>query len=186
MNPLTFETQSESKIEPIISNQLYKTFSDELKHIYTKINEKYPNISIKELNSIYNLDISSLAIKLGIKKRIRKKIDADKTCMGRKGDGLQCTRSRRDGSEYCLSHQKNLPHGRIDDKNYVPKKKGTRGRRRKDHDLKDNKDYIPMVRTKIKCQYYLVDSDKNVYTNHEEHPKKLGVLNENNEIILCN
>ena len=30
---------------------------------------------------------------------------------------------RRDGSEYCLSHQKNLPHGRIDDDSYVPKKK---------------------------------------------------------------
>lgn len=186
MDSSSLEDQEQTKVEPIISSHLYKMFSDEIQIIYKKINEHHPEITIEQLNSIYNLDISTLAIKLGIKKRIRKKIDADKTCMGRKGDGLQCTRSRRDGSEYCLSHQKNLPHGRIDDTSYVPKKKGTRGRRRKDHDLKDNKDYIPMVRTKINCQYYLVDPDKNVYTNHEEHPKKIGILNENNEIVDCN
>jgi hypothetical protein len=189
MNSFNFEKEKDtdtSKVEPIISSQLYKTFSDELQLIYTKITQARPDISMDELNSIYNLDISALAIKLGIKKRIRKKIEADKTCMGRKGDGMQCTRSRRDSSEYCLSHQKNLPHGRIDDESYVPKQKGQRGRRRKDHDLKNNPDYIPMIRTKIKGQYYLVDPSKNVYTNHEEHPKKIGHLNSDNEIIDCN
>ena len=35
--------------------------------------------------------------------------------MGRKIDGARCTRSRREGSEYCLSHQKGLPQGRFDD-----------------------------------------------------------------------
>ena len=52
-------------------------------------------------------------------------------CMGRKIDGEQCTRSRRNGCDYCLSHSKRLPHGRIDDPNYVKKVKGKRGRKKK-------------------------------------------------------
>ena len=172
----------EHKIEPIISSHLFKTFNEELQHLYILINTKHPEISIDELKSLYNLDASKLAVKLGIKKRVRKKIDKDKTCMGRKGDGFQCTRSRMTESEFCLSHKKNLPHGRIDDENYVPKPKGQRGRRRKDFELKNNIDYIPMLRTRIEGQYYLLDTMKNIYSNDEEHPKKLGKLLENNEI----
>lgn len=172
----------EHNIEPIFSSHLFKTFNEELQHLYSLIHEKYPDISIDELKSLYNLDASKIAVKLGIKKRVRKKIEKDKTCLGRKGDGFQCTRSRRDESEYCLSHQKNLPHGRIDDKTYVPKQKGQRGRRRKDFELKNNDDYIPMLRTRIEGQYYLLDTMKNIYSNDEEHPKKLGILLENNKI----
>ena len=36
-------------------------------------------------------------------------------------DGEQCTRSRGNGCDYCKSHQKRLPHGRIDDDTYVKK-----------------------------------------------------------------
>ena len=165
-------------IEPIISTQLLKIFNDELHTIYTMINEKYPEISIVELHELYNLDASKLAINLGIKKRSRKKIDKDKTCMGRKGDSNQCTRSRRSNSEFCLSHEKNLPHGRIDDVNYKPKVKGSRGRKRKDHIYKDNEDYIPMIKRKINGQYYLVDTEENVYTHDLEHPKIIGKLSE--------
>jgi hypothetical protein len=168
------------EIEPIISAQLMKIFKEEINIVYEKITHKYPEISIDDLNSLYNLEASKLAINLGVKKRSRKKLDKDKTCIGRKGDGLQCTRSKQTNSEFCLSHKKNLPHGRVDDEHYVPKTKGTRGRKRKDHVLENNKDYIPMIKRKIVGQYYLIDTDENLYTYDLEHPKFLGKIN--NEI----
>ena len=165
-------------IEPIISSQLFKIFNEELNIVYNKINSKYPEITLDELQTIYNLDASKLAINLGIKKRTRKKLDEEKTCQGRKGDGNQCTRSKRQNSEYCLSHEKNLPHGRIDNLDYKPKEKGQRGRKRKDNIYKDNNDYLPVIQTKINNKYYLCDTNNNVYTNNPEHPKLLGKLNE--------
>ena len=170
------EADNVYEIEPIISNQLFKIFKDEIEHMFDLINDKYPDISIEELNSLYNIDVSKLAINLGIKKRSRKKIDKEKTCMGRKGDGFQCTRSKQEHLEFCLSHKKNLPHGRIDDESFVPKVKGTRGRKRKDHVLQNNDDYIPMIKKKINGQYYLFDTNDNAYTFDLEHPKFIGKL----------
>ena len=168
--------QTQLNIEPIISSHLLKIFTDELNSIYSKISEKYTEIDMEELKSLYNLDASKLAINLGIKKRTRKKLDEDKICQGRKGDGNQCTRSKRVNSEYCLSHEKNLPHGRIDDTNYKPKVKGQRGRKRKDHVFKENDEYLPVIQTKINDNYYLCDTDNNIYTNNPEHPVFLGKL----------
>ena len=52
------------------------------------------------------------------------------------------------------------------------KKRSTRSLE-EDHDLgAKNADYIPVWYVQKLGQYYLVDPSKNVYTNHEEHPKK--------------
>jgi len=171
------------EVEPIISSHLLKIFNDELNIVFGLITHKYPDITFDDLKSLYNLDASKLAINLGIKKRSRKKLDKDKTCMGRKGDGNQCTRSKQPESDFCLSHKKNLPHGRVDDVNYKPKVKGTRGRKRKDHIYKENEDYVPMIKKKIDGQYYLVDTEGNVYSYDLEHPKYISKLSEleNNE-----
>ena len=46
--------------------------------------------------------------------------------------------------------------------------------------IENNKDYIPMIKRKIDGQYYLIDTDENLYTYDLEHPKFLGKIN--NEI----
>ena len=65
------------------------------------------------------------------RKRVKTHTPQFLRCKARRANGEQCTRSRRNGCEYCLSHQKSLPHGRIDDNNYVKKVKGKRGRKKK-------------------------------------------------------
>ena len=43
-----------------------------------------------------------------MKKRNRRILNSNEQCMGRKIDGTSI-RSKRDKSDYCLSHQKGLP-----------------------------------------------------------------------------
>ena len=65
-------------------------------------------------------------------------------------DFTQCTRKRKDGTEFCGSHNKNLPNGKIgDDGSCFNKTKGKRGRKRKnptinvdDNDIVGIKKYI--------------------------------------------
>ena len=97
----------------ILKNPIFKMFKDELENMLTTISDRY-SIDYEELKKL-SFSNSNLAIQYGIRKRIKRKIDKDKQCMGRKIDGEQCTRSRKECSEYCLSHQKNLKFGRVDD-----------------------------------------------------------------------
>jgi len=48
------------------------------------------------------------------KPRTKKMIQQEKRCMARIGLGSQCTRSKTINSDYCQSHTKSLPYGRID------------------------------------------------------------------------
>ena len=96
----------------VLKNPVLKIMNDEIESVIQKISQTY-NIPLEDLRKCYNH--SCLAIKYGIKKRVKRKIDPCKQCMGRKIDMEQCTRSRKEGSEYCLSHQKSLKFGRIDD-----------------------------------------------------------------------
>ena len=67
------------------------------------------------------------------KKSNRRRLPDNERCLGRKIDCTQCTRKRKDGSLFCISHQKNLPNGKVGDEGECfNKKKGKRGRKRKD------------------------------------------------------
>ena len=57
-----------------------------------------------------------------LKKGIGKKLDKELMCKGRKLDGEQCTRKKKDGYDFCQSHLKKLPNGRIDEESKLPKK----------------------------------------------------------------
>ena len=71
-------------------------------------------------------------------------------CLGRKMDFSQCTRKRKDNTEFCGSHIKNRPNGKIgDDGSCFHRKKGKRGRKRKninsnvsEHEILTTKIYI--------------------------------------------
>ena len=57
-------------------------------------------------------------------KRKRRILPSNERCMGRKLDGLRCTRSRIINTEFCKSHNRTLPNGRADDgKVFVKDKK---------------------------------------------------------------
>ena len=171
------ETIDINKIKPLISGDLFKVIKDEMVNLIDKA-LRDNNIVIDDISERYDEDISKLGLKLGIKKRNRRSLPKELQCMGRKLDGLQCTRSKRSGSDYCLSHIKRLPHGRIDDDTYNSKEKGKRGRKKKAFDT-TNGEYIATCVEIIDNTKVLVDSNDNVYSYNIENPTYLGKKNGN-------
>jgi len=60
-------------------------------------------------------------VRITVKKTLKPRpvAGADSRCLARvwnRGRGGQCTRSRRDGCDFCTSHTSSQKHGRIDDK----------------------------------------------------------------------
>ena len=142
------------------------------------IEEIKKNTSTKqEINAkIFNDTVKRY--KLISKKRNRRVVDKDCMCMGRKLDSLQCTRRRLPGQEYCLSHVKNRPNGRVDQEMEEKKPKGRRGRKRKNnYDPKQNdENYITMWEVLIDNDKYFCDKNNNIYSFDETKPKYLGRL----------
>ena len=149
-----------------------------------KINEIIVAISID-----YNLDEHELLSKYSPKiqmnqentkiKRKRKIIPKDQCCLGRKQFGEQCTRRKKMGSEFCGSHMKSLPYGRIDDKKeFLCKVKGKRGRKKKKTLLEDNDEYIQTWIDSDLGDKYLIDKYNTVYSNDLQSPKIIGKKNQ--------
>jgi len=49
------------------------------------------------------------------RKRLKNSIPITNRCSACKANGLQCTRRRKDGSEFCGTHSKGVPHGMVRD-----------------------------------------------------------------------
>ena len=177
--------QTNSKINPN-SNVNDASLSENNKQMYDLccfisnmvIEELKKNNSTKqEINAkIFNDTIKRY--KLISKKRNRRVVNKDCMCMGRKLDSLQCTRRRLPGQEYCLSHVKNRPNGRVDQEIVEKKPKGRRGRKRKNnYDPKQSDDnYITMWEVLINNEKYFCDKNKNIYSFNETKPTFLGRL----------
>ena len=144
--------------------------------IKSRINEIIVAISID-----YNLDENELIEKYSPKlqtiqeqtkvKRKRKSIPKEQCCLGRKQFGEQCTRRKKNGSDFCGSHMKSLPYGRIDDqKEHLCKVKGKRGRKKKKVSIEENEEYIQTWIDKDLGDKYLIDKYNTVYTNNPESP----------------
>jgi len=159
-------------IQPMLSQNAFKIITDEMVMIIKNIQKKY-KISDPGFTETYDKQIQGLSLKLGMKKRNRRVLDNDIRCMGRKIDGKQCTRSRLKDCDFCKSHKDNLPHGRVDDLNYLPPEKGKRGRKKKSVDY-DNGDYIATHLEMINGVQYLVNEEGLVFTYNIESTVFIG------------
>ena len=100
-------------------------------------------------------------------KNKRKDIPDKLRCLGRKIDGLRCTRSKLSECEFCKSHNKSLSNGRIDDGVvFIPKIA---------KNYKNNDDYICVYKRKINGQTFFIDDNNFVYINNLEEPERIGV-----------
>ena len=158
----------------------HRQMYDLLNHVLTKGFEmrKSSVLGNKDLINIIFSDTIK-RYKINSKKRNRRVIDKDCMCMGRKLDTLQCTRRRLPGHDYCLSHVKNRPNGRIDEEIVIKKSKGKRGRKRKNnYDPKQNDEkYSTLWENVIDNEKYLIDINNNVFTFDLTKPKFLGIKN---------
>ena len=180
------------KLTPLVSCELFKFVNEEVKTIIEKLCVNY-NLNLCEVLDKYNIDILNIGTKFGVKKRNRRVLPSNKQCMGRKLDGKQCTRGRKDETEFCKSHLNKLPFGRIDDADFCVKEPSKRGRKRKNNILNCNK-YIVTHIEEIEGSNYLVDDNNFVYSfdinnqiflgiKYEEKIKKIDVPD--NEIDVC-
>ena len=159
-------------IKPPAPNELFKIIKEEVIGLLGKIGKDY-GLGTDELVSKYIDDVSKIGVKMGIKRRNRRSLPKDLQCLGRKIDGQQCTRSRRNGEEFCLSHMKRLPHGRIDDPTFSGKEKGKRGRKKKEVTYNEE-EYLCVHLELIRGTQYLLDENENVFSYNLESPKFLG------------
>ena len=111
-------------IKPIVPSELYKIIKDETQNLLGKIAEEY-NLDVNELTGKYQDDISKISVNLELRNGTEE-CSPELQCRGRKCGGGQCTRSRKPGKDYCLSHLKNLKYGSILDESIEFKAKGKR------------------------------------------------------------
>ena len=162
-----------------VSSHILTLIKDEYHNKLNDISTAY-NIPLDNLINDYPMNISKLSIQLGIKKRNRRVLNVECQCMGRKLDGGQCTRSKKGSSDFCLSHQKGLPQGRIDEEyNFIKKE----NKKKKEH-LENNTNYQPVSVKNINGQTYLINLEtKIVYTYDLEAPTRIGFLDDQDHLV---
>lgn len=154
-----------------IMNSLHSIFNNKLKDILKQISDEH-SINYDDLETRY-IQTNTLDLTVPIhKKKKRKKntvLNQTELCMARKADTGQCTRRRKDGSDFCGKHNGQLKFGRIDDTVLS----------------KDKQNFIQCSSIKIEGTDYLIDKHKVVYSYDIDHPTILGYLDENSSLILA-
>ena len=160
-------------ITPIIPNELFKAINLEMQSIVENICIDN-NLELKKVLDKYSNQISKIGSKFGVKKRNRRILAKELQCMGRKLDEKQCTRGKRENSDYCKSHENKLPFGRIDEP-FKGKEINKRGRKRKDN----TECFIATHVEVIDGKNYLVDEKNFIYTFNINNPEFLGIKVDN-------
>jgi hypothetical protein len=112
------------------------------------------NFSTKSdlLKFIYDFDNLSLEKEDFTKrKRIKSSVEQYLRCIACRANGEQCTRRKKDGNDYCGTHDKNRPHGIISEQNK--------------NDEKLNK--VSVYIQDINGILYYIDDKENVYNTED-------------------
>lgn len=162
-------------------NKIIETYIVEFKdNIKKKIDELH--IDNKEkvnelLEYVYDYQRLSMSKDDFIKrKRIQNSIPVSNRCNARRANNEQCTRRRKDGSEYCGTHTKGTPNGFL--------QTGTCG------DCNTQK--VEVIAQDIDGIVYYIDKFSNVYRtedilNEKENPQIIAKYKEKNgKIIIPN
>lgn len=101
-------------------------------------------------------------------KRTKNVIPLKDRCEAKKSNNDRCSRRKKDGTNFCGTHIKGTPHGKVNDSVSLKKK------------------YYDNV--EIKGITYFVDSESNIYNHHDIYnntinPRIIGRL-ENNSVIF--
>jgi hypothetical protein len=161
-----------------IANLCYKECEKIINKVapYTQIDDKDLMNDFLPQTIYFNEIINDLFIKKK-KKTTKKCLPCNERCNGRKMDFSQCTRKRKDGTKFCGSHIKNRPNGEIDDDgSCFNRRKGKRGRKRKNINDNVGKDVILTTKKYINGELYLLDQNQVVYNYSQNMPIILGVL----------
>ena len=108
-----------------------------------KMNELIEYVYEYERLQMYQDDLSK-------RKRIKNTIPVTNRCNAKRANNEQCTRRRKEGSEFCGTHVKGVPHGLVTADN------------NNDHTTK-----LEVIATEIMGIVYYIDNNKNVYNTED-------------------
>tara|TARA_B100000575_G_C23142004_1_gene664875 strand:- start:6057 stop:6635 length:579 start_codon:yes stop_codon:yes gene_type:complete len=154
-----------------IIDGLHQLFSLKLTEVLKDISKTY-SVDYKTLETKYigngnnNINLDIPLVTKPKRKKI-KSLSKDKLCMARKADGQQCTRRRKDCTEFCGKHSGTLKFGRIDDEDKLSK----------------NENFVQCSAIQIDGTDYLIDKNRVVYSYNIDNPTIVGGLNEAGELI---
>jgi hypothetical protein len=104
------ERRLNKKVETYIT-----TFKDSIREKATQLGLSNDIKSTQLLQYIYDYDRLSFGKEdFQKRKRVKNFVPIYDRCCAKRAAGEQCTRRRKDGSEYCGTHMKGTPHGIMD------------------------------------------------------------------------
>lgn len=108
----------ESRINKTVSTYV-RTFKNDLAATIKDMETKNSGIEVNDLLS-YIYDYQKLVLKpsdFNKRKRLKNTIPVTNRCSACKANGDQCTRRRKENSEFCGTHSKGVPHGMVHEDN---------------------------------------------------------------------
>lgn len=153
------ERRLNKKIEIYIS-----TFKDNIKEKATQLGLSKEEYGNQLLQFIYDYDRLVLEKDdFAKRKRIKNTVSYFNRCCAKRASNEQCTRRKKDGSEYCGTHLKGTPHGIVDLQN----------------DNKITTQKIEVWAQEIQGIIYYIDKFNNVYQAEDI------VINKKNPAIIA-
>jgi len=141
----------EAKLNKKIIREL-DYFKEELKNVICSFENESDKTSM--LEAVNNLKFSGITSDdLKKRKRVKNVVPYFDRCLGKKSDGSQCTRRRKDGKELCGTHLKGIPYGKVNDVVETVKK-------------------ITVFAKEIRGIVYYIDEEGNVYDTEDVYQNK--------------
>lgn len=158
--------------------RINRTITNYIREFKANIGDKVKCMEIGDEKSsalmTYIFDYEKLTLKsndFNKRKRLKNSIPITNRCSACKANGDQCTRRRRDGTEFCGTHSKGVPHGLM-----------------KDNDaIEDNNHNVEIFGEDVNGIIYYMDKYNNVYKMEDimtqiENPTIIGKYNLENGI----
>ena len=152
-----------------MEKRLNKKFEDYITSLKNDVRDKINNLDFQEKEKInelmgYIYDYERLVFQkddISKRKRVKNTIPSTNRCNARRANNEQCTRRKKEGSEYCGTHVKGTPHGLITENSET---------------LATVTHKIDIVAQEIGGIVYYIDNFKNVYStedimNEKENPE---------------
>jgi hypothetical protein len=111
------EKRLNSKLEEYITK-----FKDDIRNKVLELKMENKDLASDFINYVYDYDRLTFQKDDFIKrKRVKNSIPIQNRCSAKRANGEQCTRRCKEDSEFCGTHYKGTPHGKIqlDDQNHV-------------------------------------------------------------------
>lgn len=137
------ERRLNQKVETYIT-----TFKDNIREKATQLGLNIDVKSTQLLQYIYDYDrLAFNKEDFQKRKRVKNFVPIYDRCCAKRANNEQCTRRRKEGSEYCGTHMKGTPHGMVDAQN----------------DTKINTQKVEVWAQDIQGIVYYIDKSNNVY-----------------------